>query len=395
MKLAYFDCFAGAGGDMIAAAMLDAGLDEQFLKDQIDSLGIEGLEIKVSRAVKRGINAISFEPISTTKQEFRNLKIISKIISKSGISESAKQRSLQIFTDLADAEAKVHGKDISEIHFHEIGAVDTIVDIVSACVGLEALGIEKVFCSALSVGGGTVECEHGILPVPAPATVELLEKAKAPIVGGPVNFELLTPTAAAILTNINNAFTAAPAMTIEATGYGAGKRDIKGLANVLRLMIGNDNVDEGVADTVCVLETNVDDASGEMISFVMERLFASGALDVYTTAIQMKGNRPAVKISVICEPKQIEQMQAVLFSEGITLGIRKQFFERAKLKRNTETVKTQYGQIRIKTGIFNGKVVTFKPEYSDCSKAAIENKVPFNAVVQAAKESYLNRNEQI
>ncbi len=249
MKIAYFDCFAGAGGDMIVAAMLDAGLDADFLKAQLAKLNLDDVEIKVTRTCRAGLSALSFVPAVGQQKQHRNLEQILDIINQSTISQKARKTAVEIFNKLARAEAAVHNKDIQQIHFHEIGAVDAIVDIVSAAVGLEALGIVKVYCSAISVGGGTVECEHGLLPVPAPATAELLKAV--PIVAGPQQAELLTPTAAAILTTIVDEFCPLPAMRIETIGYGAGRLQSEKFPNVLRLILGEDAAgDSANADSV-------------------------------------------------------------------------------------------------------------------------------------------------
>jgi uncharacterized protein (TIGR00299 family) protein len=387
MKIAYFDCFAGAGGDMIAAAMLDAGLDAGFLKAQLATLGIKDLDMKITETKRAGLRAISFEPVVPKQDHHRNLKQITKIISQSKISEKAKKTAIAIFDKLAQAEAAVHGKAPKDIHFHEIGALDSIVDIVSASVGLEALGVEKVYCSPLSVGGGTVKCEHGLMPVPAPATAELLKGT--PIVGGPMQAELLTPTGAAILRTITDQFTPLPSMKIETVGYGAGSRNPEEFPNVLRLILGQAATENlANADTVCLLETNVDDVSGELIGFVTESLFEQGALDVFTTPIVMKQNRPAVRISVICKAEDAAQLEQVLFEQGVTFGIRKQLVQRSKLGRDFVTVQTEFGETRIKTGSLNGRIVNAKPEFSDCVSAAKKHNVAVRAVLEAAIAAY-------
>ena len=383
MKIAYFDCFAGAAGDMIAAAMLDAGLDKEFLAGQLESLGIERLDIHITETKRCGIRAVRFEPTAADEQE-RHLSEIIRIISQSGINNSAKQRAIEIFENLARVEGRIHGQKPEKVHFHEIGAVDSIVDIVSACIGLEALGIEKVYCSVLSVGGGVVKGAHGVMGVPAPATTAILKEAEAPIVGGPGNAELLTPTGAAILANFASEFGPMPAMKIESIGYGAGARESDEFANVLRLIIGESaSQEDAETDCVCLLETNVDDAAGEVIGFVTEKLLEEGALDVFTTTIQMKHNRPAVKISVICDISGSERMEKILFEQGLTFGIRKQLLQRSKLSREFVTVETEFGEIRVKTGMFGGRIVSAKGEYSDCAAAAKRHNVALK-IIQAA-----------
>ncbi|MHC4156045.1 MAG: nickel pincer cofactor biosynthesis protein LarC [Planctomycetota bacterium] len=387
MRIAYFDCFAGAAGDMIVAAMLDAGLDAEYLRAQLATLGIAGLDVRIAETTRAGLRAVKFGPVTPEQPEHRNLEQITKIISQSKITAKAKQTAVAIFDKLAHAEAAVHGKDPNEIHFHEIGAIDSIVDIVSACIGLEALGVDKVYCSALSVGGGTVQCDHGTMPVPAPATAQLLKGI--PVTAGPMQAELLTPTAAAILTSVTDQFGPLPPMKIESIGCGAGSMDPDEFPNVLRLILGRTVPEDSAdADTVCLLETNVDDVTAELIGFVTEKLLEVGALDVFSTSIVMKHSRPAVKISVICSPELAPTMERLLFEQGLTFGIRKQFLQRTKLVRDFVPVRTEYGQIRIKTGMFNGKIINAKPEFSDCAAAADKHNVAVKTVAEAAIAAY-------
>ena len=394
MKIAYFDCFAGAGGDMIAAAMLDAGLDFEFLKKQLATLGIKNFDIKLTQTKRAGLRAVSFTPAFKEDKHHRNLKDITEIISNSKIHNKAKETAIAIFNKLAAAEALVHNKDLQEIHFHEVGALDSIVDIVSASIGLVALEIEKVYCSTLSLGGGTIKCAHGILPVPGPATAELLKGV--PTVGGPIDKELLTPTAAAILTTIVSQFGPLPEMKIEKIGYGAGSLESEKFPNVLRLIIGQ-SVCENAAntDSVCLMEANSDDVTGEIVGFVTEKLFESNALDVFTTPIYMKHNRPAVKISVICKIEDVPQIEEILFTEGLTFGIRKQILQRSKLQRDFAKVATEFGEIKIKTGSLNGRIVTAKPEFSDCAAAAKKHKVAVKTVIQTAVAEYKKRQKPV
>ncbi|MDD5063311.1 MAG: nickel pincer cofactor biosynthesis protein LarC [Phycisphaerae bacterium] len=390
MKIAYFDCFAGAAGDMIVAAMLDAGLDAEFLKAQLATLGLKNFDIKITETKRTGLRALSFLPVVQKEHAHRNLKDITKIITQSKISEQAKKTAITVFEKIAKAEGKVHGKDPNEIHFHEVGALDSIVDIVSASIGFAALGLDKIYCSTLSVGGGTIECAHELLPVPAPATAELLKGV--PIISGPGQFELLTPTAAAILTTVVDRFCPLPAMSIEAIGYGAGSRQSQEFPNVLRLILGQTVEDtEANADSVCLLETNIDDASGELLGSTTEKLFKQGALDVFTTPIYMKHGRPAGQISVICKIEDAQKLEQLLFGEGLTFGIRRQILQRSKLARQLVTVQTEFGEIRIKTGSLAGKIVNAKPEFSDCSAAAEKHKVTVKAVLDAAMAAYKKR----
>ena len=393
MKIAYFDCFAGAAGDMIVAAMLDAGLNADFLKSQLATLGLTNLDIKVSQTSRAGLRALSFIPVVNMEHpegkehQHRNLKDITEIITKSGISEKAKKTALAVFEKIANAEGKVHGKDPNEIHFHEVGALDSIVDIVSASVGLDALGLDKVYCSTLSVGGGSIECAHQLLPVPAPATTELLKGV--PIVGGPGQVELLTPTAAAILTTVVDRFCPLPTMKIEKIGYGAGSLESEKFPNVLRLILGQVVDDaEANADSICVLETNIDDVSGELVGSVTEKLFKLGALDVFTTPIYMKRGRPAEQISVICKISDIQALERILFAEGLTFGVRRKILQRSKLAREFVTVRTEFGEIKIKVGSLDGQVVNAKPEFADCAAAAQKHNVSLKEVIEAAMLAY-------
>ena len=390
MKIAYFDCFAGAGGDMIAAAMLDAGLDAEFLKAQLATLGVKNLDIKITETQRCGLRAVSFKPVIPRQSQHRNLEQITKIINQSKISKQARKTAVSIFEKIARAEGAVHSKDRNDIHFHEVGAIDSIVDIVSASIGIEALGVERVYCSALSIGGGIVKCAHSVLPVPAPATAELIKGV--PVTSGPGQFELLTPTAAAILTTITDEFGPLPSMKIETVGYGAGTLDSEEFPNVLRLILGQ-SADEALEDTdsVCLLETNVDDVSGEVVGSVSEQLLECGALDVFTTPIYMKHNRPAVKISVVCKIRLAEQLEQVIFKQGLTFGIRKQILQRKKLAREFVSVETEFGSIKIKKGSTGGQIVNIKPELSDCVKAAKKHNVGVKKIIDAAMAEYNKR----
>ncbi|MCF7956280.1 MAG: nickel pincer cofactor biosynthesis protein LarC [Phycisphaerae bacterium] len=395
MKIAYFDCFAGAGGDMISACLLDAGCERQFLIEQLATLGIEDLKIEIEPAMRSGIACLSFKPVAPDKQRHRNLSDIAKMISESGISDKAKRDAIEIFNTLANAEGKIHGKDRNEIHFHEVGAVDSIVDVVSACVAIDAMKIDKVICSQLFVGAGTINIAHGKMPAPAPATVEILRIAGAPIQGGPVVAEVLTPTAAAILTHFADDYAPFPQMTIEAVGYGAGTMKFDEVANILRVVIGQSaEIFDTEADSVCLIEANVDDSSAEVIGYVTEKLLSAGALDVYTTAIQMKKNRPAVKISVITSHNKVAEIEKILFDEQITLGIRRQLLQRKTLRRQTVSVETKFGKINIKAGIRDAEIISAKPEFSDCEKAAKLHDVPLKIIQKTAMEAFAARKDQ-
>jgi len=394
MKIAYFDCFAGAGADMIVAALLDAGLSAEFLAGQLETLGIKGLRIDVSRVSRCGISAAAFRPEAPDGQPRRALSDITEIVRRSGITASAKERAIAIFAEIAAVEAKIHDTTPEKVHFHEIGAVDSIVDVVSACVGIEAMGIDKVYCSVLSVGSGAIDCDHGRMPAPSPATIAILARAKVPAAGKSVKAELLTPTAAAILTNLAEQFGTMPEMTIDAAGYGAGTREIAEFANVLRVVIGESvEGDDAEADTVCVLETNVDDVTGEAIGYARDLLMEAGALDMFTTAVQGKCGRPASMLSVICKLDQWPTAEQILFEHGLTFGIRRRFVQRSKLAREFVTVETKFGSIRVKVGTFKGRQVAVKAEFADCAAMAKLHNVALKVVQDAAIAEYRSRKD--
>jgi uncharacterized protein (TIGR00299 family) protein len=419
MNIAYFDCYAGAGGDMIVAAMLDAGVDRNDLIGQLNSLPIGPVQYHVESVMRKGISATGFEPrVSSaspasdwdehghshphnhghshshhthehpahshtpSSHAHRSLSDIRGLIHSSAISPAAKDNAVAIFNNLGRVEAAIHNKSMDEIHFHEVGAVDSIVDIVAACVCFDALKIEKVFCSPLAVGSGTIRCAHGILPVPAPATAELLRQAKAPMLSGPGDFELLTPTAAAILTHFTSAYGPMPAMTLSKIGYGAGSRDTQDFPNVLRVVIGQMTTASADGDSVTLLECNIDDAPAEQVGHAMEGLLKSGALDVFTSPIQMKHNRPAILLSVLCEPSKTAELEGMIFRQGLTLGIRRQTLQRSILPREFKTIDTAYGPIRLKIGNYQGQKVFLKPEYADCVAAAEKHQVSWAQVWQ-------------
>ena len=390
MKIGYFDCFSGAGGDMIAAAFIDAGLDIEFLRSQLDSLNIKGLEINIFKTTRCGIAATKFEPVFPEQHHHRNLSDIIEIIDKSKIEPQIKESAKSIFDKLAAAEASVHGTSKDKVHFHEVGAVDSIVDIVAGSIGFNFFkksGIEKFYCSKIAVGGGMTTSEHGLIPVPGPATAELLKNV--PVTSGPAQVELLTPTAAAILSTIVDEYGSLPSMKILKNGYGAGTFNPKDFPNCLRLIIGElaDN-DSETADLICFLETNIDHLSGEVAGSILDRLLDAGALDCFISPIYAKQNRPAFLLSVLCEIKDEERIANYLFQQGITLGIRKQMIQRRKLERSYIEVRTDFGTIKIKTGSLNGKIVFYKPEFADCRSAAEKNNVAVKAVIDAAITAY-------
>ena len=376
MKIAYFDCFSGASGNMILGSLIDAGLDVKKLKSELKKLKITGYDLRIRRVKKNGISSTYLDVSVKTRcsASHRGLSDITRLITRSSLSKDVKERSVAIFTRLAKAEAKVHGTGIEKIHFHEVGAVDAIVDIVGAVIALDLLEIEKVYSSPLPLSHGFVDCAHGRLPVPAPATMELLKGI--PVYETEVLGELVTPTGAAILTRLAR-FKAAPRIKVLATGYGAGYHDYK-MPNLLRVLIGEQT--PALKDEVYVLETNIDDLNPQIYEYATERLFAAGALDVSLTNIVMKKSRPAVKLEVIVKEKELAAAKKIIFEETTAIGLRTSKCDREILERQITPVKTRYGTIRVKTAKASGKIVNIMPEYEDCKKAAIKYKAPLKSI---------------
>ena len=316
---------------------------------------------------------------------------IREIIGKAAISDSAKRTAVAIFEALGTAEAKIHATSIEKVHFHEVGAVDAMVDIVCASVGAEALGVDEIVCSPLNVGGGSVKCAHGTFPVPAPATVELLKDA--PVYSSGVQAELVTPTGAAIVKVLAKRFAAFPEMQIKKSGYGAGTREFPGLPNVVRLTIGESaskSAAKTESDTVAVLEANLDDLNPQVFGYVMDRLLEEGALDVFGMPVQMKKNRPGTLLTVLCKPEDASKLSHLIFTETTTLGVRRRDEVRETLARRWENVRTQWGEVRIKIASMNGTVTNYAPEYEDCRRIATEHHVPLKKVMQEASREYTN-----
>ncbi|RKX20911.1 MAG: nickel pincer cofactor biosynthesis protein LarC [Candidatus Zixiibacteriota bacterium] len=375
MKTAYFDSICGASGDMIVGAMLDCGLDFETLKVELAKLPLKGYRIKTEKTSRHHITATRFIVEIDEDHTHRHLGDIEKIIDESDLTDHVKERSINIFRRLALAEAKVHGEPLEEVHFHEVGMVDAILDVCGAVIGLEVLGIEKLYCSALTVGHGTVETQHGTMPVPAPATGELV--CGFPIKYTDVEQEILTPTGAAVLTTLSTANR--PQNFIpEIIGYGAGSKDIDNLPNLLRLSIGT--TQRGMhQDEVSLLETNFDRTPPEQLGYLMDNLFIAGALDVFITPIQMKKNRPAQKLSVLCPINKEVEMAGIIFSSGGTLGLRRSRIKRWLLPRQEKTVNTKYGEIPVKLAKFNEKVLYF-PEFEVVARVASKFKKGFDEI---------------
>jgi hypothetical protein len=387
MKIAYFDCFAGISGDMTLGALIGAGADPVRLREGLAGLGVGGYRIEVGRKIKGPIEATDVRVVLDEPHppHHRRLKEIRETIHGANLSDRVKQTAERIFNRLAEAEGRVHGRSPEEVHFHEVGAVDAIVDIVGAAICLEMIGWPKVVAGPMPTFHGYATGSHGTFPLPAPATVEILRGVpwrKLDIEG-----ELVTPTGAAIIAEIASAFGEMPAMTVEKIGYGAGKSDF-GIPNVLRVMLGEESISVPAARSVTVIETNIDDLNPQFYETAMEQLFAAGALDVFLTPIQMKKNRPGTLLSVICDPAGAESLAAVVLAETSTLGVRMSRWERVCLDRRWEEVVTPFGTIRIKIGERDGKTVTASPEYEECKRAAAEHDVAIRQVYESALVQY-------
>ncbi len=410
MKVLYYDCFCGISGDMNLGALLDLGVDEDYLRQELSKLNLDvEYELQVKKDNKSGISGTRVDVVLKnamhvhkhehdhhdndhhheeptgmesdtlhTHHAHRNFKDIENIIVNSTLSDRVKKLSLDIFMKVAEAEAKVHGKPLYEVHFHEVGAVDSIVDIVGAAVCLDYLKVDKIMASSVQVGGGFVKCAHGIIPIPAPATVEILKNI--PMKSGIVQFETTTPTGAAILAANVGSFTDHMDFTVEKIGYGIGHRDLE-IPNVLRLYLGykdrNDKKEEQY-----ILETNIDDMNPELYGYIEEKLFKQGALDVFKTAIYMKKGRAAIKLSILVNEKEEENVLDVIFRETTSIGLRKYKVEKIMLSRDFVKISTQYGNVTVKNAYYQGEKVKYKPEYEDCKRIANEKNIPISRVYQ-------------
>jgi pyridinium-3,5-bisthiocarboxylic acid mononucleotide nickel chelatase len=438
MRIAYLDGFSGISGDMFLGALVDAGVPFKLFQDTVAALDI-GATMEASRVDRNGISATKIDVIvdgqkDMPREEFeahihdqpgghvhpktsaashdhggerlrkgnhphgRSLEKILAIIAAAPIGDRAKRIAKEIFVALGTAEAKVHNVDIADVHFHEVGAVDAITDIICAAVGAEALGVKQFLCSPLNVGGGTVKCEHGVMPVPAPATLELLKGI--PVYSGEVQKELVTPTGAAIVRVLSTKFGARPVMTTEQIGYGAGTRDFPQHSNVLRLAVG-DTLDPGLSasettadireEELVVLEANLDDLSPQIIGYLVDQLLAEGVLDAFTTAVQMKKGRPGALLTVLAKPQDEQKLRAMLFRESSTLGVRSRRERRHAIARRHESVHTAWGEVRIKIGTVGGADSNYSPEYEDCRRIAMEHHVPLKSVMLESLRLYLEK----
>jgi pyridinium-3,5-bisthiocarboxylic acid mononucleotide nickel chelatase len=390
MKLAYFDCFSGISGDMTLGALLDAGVPLEHFRGELAGLQVPGWQMSAEKVWKNGMSATYAKVKTEDTSKHRSLTTILEIIEASKLSEGVKKRASAIFRKLGEAEAFVHDAPLEKIHFHEVGAVDAIVDIVGACVGFETLGIERFACSPLNVGGGTAKMAHGVLPVPAPATARLL--VGKPTYSDGVQKELVTPTGAAIVATLCDVFGPQPAMSVNAIGYGAGTADLEGQPNVLRLMTGEaageSVVAPGQEETIRVLEANLDDMNPQIYGYFLEKALGAGALDVFATPVQMKKNRPGMLVTVLCKPEDEGKFSEMLFAETTTLGVRSTTAARRVLPREWVKVATAFGDVRIKVARANGRIRHASPEFDDCRKLAEEKNVPLQRVIEDALRAW-------
>ncbi len=385
MRLAYLDCASGISGDMTLGALVDAGADLGAISDGVASLGLPGLQIVAAEVKKKGFRATQITIEHEPEHAHRHLHQITDMIDAGALTPPQKELAKRIFTLLGEAEAKVHGTTVRKVHFHEVGAIDSIADIVGAAIGFDSLGVERVVCSPIPTGCGFIEIAHGRVSVPAPATAELLKGV--PLAASDVEAELTTPTGAAIVAALAQSFGPVPPMTIEKIGYGAGQRDLESQPNLLRLLVG-EAVGVRASEQVWVLATNLDDISGEMIGHTCERLLAAGALDVTTTPVQMKKNRPGVTVTVLCAKGEIEKLEAIVFQETGTLGIRRWPVERHTLKREQQTVETDWGPIEGVVAHLDESTRRFSPEYESCRRVAAQRALPLHVVYEAAERSW-------
>jgi uncharacterized protein (TIGR00299 family) protein len=417
MRIAYLDCFSGISGDMFLGALVDAGVSPKLLEDTVAALDI-GARLEIKRVARGGISATKVDVYANGEKDLprevfweqqdhdharehkhgRGLNEIRQIIDNAAISGTAKATAIRIFETLGAVEAEIHNMPVERVHFHEVGAVDAMVDIVCAAVGAESLAVEEWVCSPLNVGGGTVKCAHGTLPVPAPATLKLLHDA--PVYSSGPQVELVTPTGAAIVKTLSDRFAPFPAMKIEKAGYGAGTRDFPEHPNLLRLTIGealpadaasmSSNTSPGTSnDRITVLEANLDDLSPQVLAYAMERLLAEGALDVFSVPVQMKKSRPGALLTVLAKMEDANRLTKLIFAETTTLGVRRREEQRQTLSRRWETVDTTWGPVRIKIANMNGTVSNYAPEYEDCRTLAEAHHVPLRTVMQEAIQQYL------
>jgi uncharacterized protein (TIGR00299 family) protein len=387
VRALHFDCFSGISGDMALAALIDAGADAGAVRAGLDSLGLP-IRVEVARVRKGGFAATQVVVEAPEEHVHRHLADVEDILSRGRLTPPQRELAVRIFRRLAQAEAAAHGMPVDRVHFHEVGALDSIADIAGAAISLDLIGAERITSRSVPTGSGTVKCAHGLMPVPAPGTAELLRGV--PLAPCAIRGELTTPTGAAILTSVVQEWVDQPVMTVERIGHGAGQRDLLEQPNLLRVFVGaapgTANLPE--RDQVWVLETNLDDVPAEVIGYCFEPLFAAGALDVFSTPVQMKKNRPGVLLSVLAPAEAVDAVEAVLFRETETFGVRRYAVQRSKLRREVVRVPTPWGQVAGKRGWREGGPEVFTPEYEDCARLAREHGVPLREVYAAARQAH-------
>ncbi len=389
MKIAYFDCFSGISGDMVLGALVDSGVEIAALEAELRRLDLHDWKISAAKVKRGALFATQVTVDAREQHHHRSLSEIMRMIERAELTPRVKERASRIFRRLGEAEAKIHQVDIEKVHFHEVGAVDAIIDIVGAAVGFELLGIDEFACSSLDVGAGRVKTAHGILPVPAPATAELLRDA--PVYSSGIEKELVTPTGAAIATTLATRFAEIPPMHLKSIGYGAGSTDLAERPNVFRLLVGDAaGVKEGEQwdAPISVIEANLDDMSPQIYGYFVERALAAGALDVFSSAVQMKKNRPGLLVTLLCEDAAVNSLVDVLFQETTTIGVRTYEVRRRTLKREVVPVETPFGAVRMKVSRQNGTMLNAAPEYEDCRKIAAEKGIPLKQVIATANFHY-------
>lgn len=393
MKIISYDCFSGISGDMNLGAMIDLGIDSEFLIGELNKLNLPGWELKVEKDQRHGITGTKVT-VRLTRHEHahRHLPDIENIIDGSKLDKPTKDLSKKIFGIIAEAEAKVHNVPVGHVHFHEVGAVDSIIDVVGAAICFNALKVEGVHVSAIELGGGFVNCEHGKLPVPAPATAEIIKGL--PVKKEGVSFEATTPTGAAILAAIGTNFNPDLPLKIEKTGYGVGQKENPQVPNLLRVFLGETADQEDTGHEAVQIECNIDDMNPEFFEFISEKLFRAGASDVYLSSIMMKKGRPGIILNVICETEKTGTVKDIIFTESTSLGIRSFPFKKDTLARKIESVETQYGKVNIKRSFFREKEVSVKPEYEDCKRIALEKGIPVKEVYNNIMAALVNKNMQ-
>jgi pyridinium-3,5-bisthiocarboxylic acid mononucleotide nickel chelatase len=379
MKIISYDCFSGISGDMNLGAMIDLGVDKDYLIDELNKLKLPGWELLIQKDQRHGIGGTKVT-VKQTRHEHahRHLSDIDKIINDSTLDAKTKELSKKIFFTIAQAEAKVHGVPVDHVHFHEVGAVDSIIDVVGAAICFNALNVAAVHISAVELGSGFVLCDHGRLPVPAPATAEIIKDI--PVKKGGVNFEATTPTGAAILATLGTHFSSDMTIRIEKTGYGVGQKENPDVPNLLRVFLGEIINDSESGHDAIQIECNIDDMNPEFFEYISDRLFKAGASDVFFTNILMKKSRPGILLCVICEKELVATVRNIIFTESTSLGIRSFPFRKDTLTRSFETIETSYGIISVKRSYYNGKEVSSKPEYEDCRRIAAEKGIPVKEV---------------